>query len=91
MEVRCDHETFRGSGRSLARGITATLGVQPGGVREFSHEFGTTRITWPMTGWQGGTLGSIRELLLESGVMLDQKVVLVFDLHQSTICVEESE
>jgi hypothetical protein len=91
MEVRCDHETFRGSGRSLARGITATLGVQPGGMREFSHEFGTTRITWPMTGWQGGTLGSIRELLLESGVMLDQKVVLVFDLHQSTICVEESE
>jgi hypothetical protein len=44
-----------------------------------------------MTGWQGGTLGSIRELLLESGVMLDQKVILVFDLHQSTICVEEPE
>jgi len=91
MAISFDGETLRGSGKSLPRGVTATLGVQPGEKREFSHEFGITKITWPMTGWQGGTLGSIRELLLESGVMLDERVVLVFDLLESRMWVESPE
>jgi len=88
LNVRVDREVLRGSGRPAERGLAAMLGVQPGGSREFLHPEGSVRVTWPMTGWQGGTIGSLRQLVLDAGAVDGSTVRIVFDLAGSTIAAE---
>jgi hypothetical protein len=88
LDVRVDREVLRGSGRTAERGLAAMLGVQPGGSREFMHPEGSVRVTWPMTGWQGGTIGSLRQLVLDAGAVDGSTVRIVFDLAGSTIAAE---
>jgi len=88
LNVRVDREVLRGSGRPAERGLAAMLGVQPGGSREFLHPEGSVHVTWPMTGWQGGTIGSLRQLVLDAGAVDGSTVRIVFDLAGSTIAAE---
>jgi hypothetical protein len=88
LEIGIDSELLRGSGRQANRGLTATLGVQPGGSREFTHTNGVVRVTWPTTGFLGGTIGSLRRLVLEAGGAEGDQVLVTFDLSTSSIRAE---
>jgi hypothetical protein len=89
LDITVDHEVLRGSGRPAEWGLTATLGVQPGGSREFTHADGSVRVTWPMTGWQGGTIGSLRQLVRHAGAAEGNKVRITFDLINSSIAATQ--
>jgi hypothetical protein len=89
LDITVDHEVLRGSGRSADWGVTATLGGQPGGSREFTHANGSVRVTWPMTGWQGGTIGSLRQLVRDAGAVEGNRVRIIFDLINATIAATQ--
>jgi hypothetical protein len=85
MLVKVDRDTLRGSGRSLAPEATCVLGVQPGQDRTFVGEGYSVRVTWPLTGWAGGSLGSIRDLVVSANAQLGARILLHFDTKRELI------
>jgi len=87
LSLEVDREILRGSGRQIGRGLTATLGVQPGGSREFTYDGGVVRVTWPLTGFLGGTLGSLRHLVQSVSGSTGDLITVTFDLSESKVAL----
>jgi len=83
--IGIDRETLRGSGRSLAPAVTSALGVQPGQNRTFAGDGYSIRVTWPMTGWAGGSLGSIRDLARSVEAQPGARMLLHFDTKRELV------
>lgn len=80
-----DREVMRGSGRALFADVTQALGVAPGSARRFQGKGFDVGVSWPMTGWIGGSVGSLRGAIAVVGAIPDQRVRLAFDVVGGTV------
>lgn len=55
-----DGDVLRGSGSPLQADVSQALGVAPGTVRRCEGKDLEVTVSWPMTSWMGGTIGSLR-------------------------------
>ena len=83
-----DTESLRGSGRPIDGPIAAAIGVTPGHRSAFSHEHGVLNISWPMSAAFGPSLGSVRVLAANGGVIEGDRVRLDFDLRPRRVSAE---
>lgn len=85
--LRVAKDMLRGSGRSLHADVAASLGVTPGSERTFRGSGFDLRITWPMSGWAGGSLGSVKPALesLSGTPRAGQILRLNFRLDEQTV------
>lgn len=85
--LRVTDDMFRGSGRPLHGDIAVSLGVTPGSERTFRGTGFDLRITYPMSGWAGGSLGSVKPVLeLLSGTPRAGQILrLNFRLDEQTV------
>jgi hypothetical protein len=77
--ISVDGDALRGSGRVVNPGTTASLGVQPGQDVTYKGAGFSIRVSWPMSGWQGGNFGSIRDACLMVGAQEGDRLRFEFD------------
>jgi hypothetical protein len=89
MRTRVDADVLRGSGRSLAQGLGAWLGVLPGARRIFHFADGdTVLVSWPDSALMGPSIGSLRRAVTAAGGVDGDEAMLVFDRTSDTVEVK---
>ncbi|NYE38020.1 hypothetical protein F4692_003165 [Nocardioides cavernae] len=75
-----DNDMLRGSGRSIPQEIASDLGLRPGDRTELTTAAGLIPVAWSETTHSGPHIGSIRELLEDSGASVGDQLALRFNL-----------
>lgn len=78
-------DVLRGSGSPLQGDVTQALGVAPGTVRRFEGEDFEVTVSWPMTGWTGGSIGSLRGAVASAGATAAHRLRLSFHVGDRTV------
>jgi hypothetical protein len=92
IEERClaifleiDENLLRGSGQPIPHGIGGILALEPGSKTTYTSQFGEVVLSWPMTGWNGPSLGSVRNCAQGLGGALGDHLRLIFDSRSLTV------
>lgn len=88
MVVDVDREVLRGSGRPLMADVTQALGVTPGTVRRFEGVGFDAVVSWPLSGWMGGNIGSLRGAVAATSANEGQRLRLSFRVDAGTVEAE---
>ena len=85
LVVDVDRDVLRGSGRPVMSDVTQALGVVPGATRQFRGDTYAVTVSWPRTGWMGGSVGSLRDAVADVGAVLGQRLRLSFHVERGTV------
>lgn len=85
VSVPVDVQALRGSGRSLPEPVAFCLGVRPGEAVAYQSGPRVLRVTWPLSGFLGGSVGSIRELAADAGSVEGDLLRLDFDVQNAKV------
>ena len=89
LRVNTTKDVLRGSGQTIHPAVANALGVRPGSRREFLDDSGeVVQVGWRAWSTTGPDLGSTRSLAVQASATEGDEIVLVFNVHDSTVRAE---
>ena len=85
MQIIVDRDLLRGSGRSIPQAVAYTLGVTPGLNTFFSNQENKVTVGWSIKSATGPFLGSIKNIISDLNIKIDNRIRLEFDIELKTI------
>lgn len=85
VELPVTVDMLRGSGQILPPAVATALGVHPGQRRAFVGTPADITVAWRLSSLNGASIGSIRARATTLGAELGDTIVMVFNLHASTV------
>jgi hypothetical protein len=87
LAITVTHDLLRGSGQQIRAAVAAALGVSPGQRGLFSGPHGDVAVSWRLSSTNGPALGSLRPAALAAAAGLEDTLLLVFKLDDTSLHV----